>query len=103
MMEHICGEFHCTNCKNYVMPPHECFMQRKNLNPPSEKLMFYDFETYLGEHNRHVVNFAVLQDFNGNEWTFNNINDFCEHVVKKKKKTILLLPTTQKVTMFNLF
>ena len=67
MMEHICGEFHCTNCKNYVMHPHECFMQRKKLNPPSEKLMFCDFETYLGKHNRHVVNFAVLQNFNGNE------------------------------------
>ena len=44
--DHICGEFKCSNCKLYVQHPHECFMQRKKLNPPSEKLMFYDFETY---------------------------------------------------------
>jgi len=28
MMEHICGEVHCQNCKRYVLNPHECFMQR---------------------------------------------------------------------------
>jgi hypothetical protein len=86
MMEHICGEFRCTNCKYYVMHPHECFMQRKPLNPPSELYKFYDFETYLNEHNKHVVNFAVLHDFDGNEWVFNNLNDFCTHIFRKQNK-----------------
>jgi len=48
--------------------------------------MFYDFETYLDENKKHEVNYAVLQDFNGNEWTFNNIDDFCVHTLKKKNK-----------------
>jgi len=86
MIEHICGEFHCQNCKRYVLHPHECFMHRKQLNPTSEKYMFYDFETYLDDNKKHVVNYAVLQDFNGNEWTFNNIEDFCVHVFRKKNK-----------------
>ena len=86
MMEHFCGEIHCKNCKNFVTNPHECFIQRKKLNPTSEKYMFYDFETYLDEHKKHIVNYAVLQDFNGNEWIFNNIDDFCEHVFCKKNK-----------------
>jgi len=59
-------------------------MQRKQWNPTSEKYMFYDSETYLDENKKHVVNYAVLQDFNGNEWTFKNIEDFCVHVFKKK-------------------
>jgi hypothetical protein len=66
MMEHVCGELHCTNCKRYVTHPHECFIQKQKLNPKSEKYMFYDFETYLDENKKHVVNYAVLQDFNGN-------------------------------------
>lgn len=86
MMEHICGELHCENCKQYVMHPHDCFMQRKKLNQPSEKYMFYDFETYLDKNKKHVVNYAVLQDFKGNEWTFNNIDAFCVHVFRKEHK-----------------
>jgi len=84
MIEHICEEFHCQNCKRYVLQPHECFMQRKQFNSTSEKYMFYDFETYLDDNKKHVVNYAVLQDFSGNEWTFNNIEDFCVHVFRKK-------------------
>jgi len=86
MIEHICGELHCKNCKRYVLHPHECFMQRKQLNPTSEKYMLYDFETYLDENKKHAVNYAVLQDFNGNEWTFNCIDDFCVQIFKKKNK-----------------
>jgi len=55
-------------------------MQKKQLNPTSEKYMFYDFETYLDENKKHVVNYAVLQDFNG------NIENFCLYVFKKKNK-----------------
>jgi len=76
MMKYICGELHCKNCKRYVLHLRECFMQRKQLNPTSEKYMFYDFETYLDENKKHVVNYAVFQDFNGNEWTFTSIEDF---------------------------
>ena len=59
---------------------------KEEAQPAIRKLMFYDFETYLDEHNRHVVNFAVLQDFNENELTFNSINDFCVHIFKKQYK-----------------
>jgi len=46
-----------------ILHPHECFIQRKQLNPTSEKYMFYDFETYLDENKKHVVNYAVLPRF----------------------------------------
>jgi len=62
------------------------FENKKQLNPTTETYMFYDFETYLDENKNHVVNYAVLQDFNGNEWTFKTIEDFCVHVLKKKNK-----------------
>jgi len=31
MIEHICGELHCKNCKRYVLHPHEYFMQKKTV------------------------------------------------------------------------
>jgi len=40
----------------------------------------------LDENKKHVVNYAVLQDFYGNEWTFKNIEHFCVHLFKKKNK-----------------
>jgi len=51
--------------------------------------------------NMYVVNYAVLQDFNGNEWTFNNIEDFCVHVFIKKTFSWLTMPKVMYNVQFN--
>ena len=43
--DHICGEKSCPNCKEWVLGEHKCHMLKKPLKPPSEKYIFYDFET----------------------------------------------------------
>jgi hypothetical protein len=60
-------------------------MQRKSLNPPSEKYIFYDFETTLNDNNQHVVNYAVAQYFNGQEFVFRTIDEFCNWLFDKTK------------------
>ena len=84
--DHICGETKCQSCKQYVLQDHKCFITKKELKEKSEKYIFYDFETYLDKDKKHIVNFGVTQDFNGNELIFTNIDDFCKHFIDKKYK-----------------
>jgi hypothetical protein len=35
---HKCGEYYCGCFKRFVEKSHQCYMQRKSLNPPSEKI-----------------------------------------------------------------
>lgn len=65
--EHECGMRTCTNCSKLtpIEGTHKCFHQRLNdggLAEPSEKYIFYDYETYLGENNAHVVVGIVAWD-----------------------------------------
>ena len=50
--------------------------------------MFYDFET---QHDTglHIVNYVNVQDFYGNEYTFNTIDDFCKFVFQHKNYTFI--------------
>lgn len=93
--EHICGEFKCNSCKNYVVKPHNCFIKKKELKP-SEKDIFYDFETYLGYDNKHIVNFVVTQNFNGTEEVFTNGNDFCNKYISKEYKNYTFIAHNSK-------
>ena len=61
-------------------------MQRKKLKEPSEKYIFFDFETKLAENNKHVVNYCIAQYFNGEERVFNNVDEFCKWVFTKQHK-----------------
>ena len=45
--------------------------------------MFYDFECQQ-ETGTHIVNLAIVQDFEGQEWVFRNLNDFCKFVFTKE-------------------
>ena len=47
--------------------------------------MFYDFETQQNT-GTHIVNYVNVQDFEGNEWTFNTIDEFCNFVFQDKHK-----------------
>jgi len=99
MMEHICGELHCRNCKRYVLHPHECFMQRKQLNPTSEKYMFYDFETYLDENKKHVWTmqfFKISMETNGLSITY--MTSMFIYLKRKTKITHWLLTMPKDMT-----
>ena len=64
---------------------HQCYMLKKGIKPHSDKYAFFDFETKLDpKSNKHIVNYCVAQDFNGNEMVFTSIDEFCEWVFKSK-------------------
>ena len=80
--DHKCDEFQCYNCKLWFYDGHKCHMNRRypKLLPwlPTDdlKYIFYDFETKLDENNKHIVNYAIAQCYNGNEVIFTYIDDF---------------------------
>jgi hypothetical protein len=88
--EHICGEILCPNCKEFYTGDHKCFLKRKNLAPPLANYIFYDFETTLVD-NKHIVNYCIAQYFNGDEFIFTNIDEFCSWVFNKKHKGYTLI------------
>ncbi len=100
LKDHICGYSKCTNCDEYCdMNIHKCYMTRLkckggnctnctncsekkkcySCRTKTEKYMFYDFEC-MQETGVHTVNLAVLHDFDGKEWVFKTIDEFCNFV-----------------------
>jgi len=78
---HECDEMKCGNCKQDVNKDHQCYMLKKNIEPRSEKYVFFDFETKLDpETKKHIVNYCIAHYFNGDEKIFGNIDEFCEWV-----------------------
>ena len=76
---HRCGEHVCRICKEYVLSDHLCYMQPETPKTPSDKFIFYDFETDFST-GEHVVNFAVAQYADGTEFVFKGydaLNKFC--------------------------
>ena len=57
--KHLKPEDWCLCCKTYT-----------------HAYMFYDFETQQ-DTGTHIVNYVNVQDFNGSEWTFETIDEFC--------------------------
>ena len=51
----------------------------------TEKYVFYDFEA---THNTgtHEANLAIAQDFEGNEYVYNSIEEFWKGFIKEKFK-----------------
>ena len=99
LTEHRCGEQKCPNCKTWNLDNHQCFMDKKDIKPPSEKYIFYDFETKL-VNNKHVVNYCVAQYFNEEqankckdtfERTFLTVDDFCTWVFNKNHHNYTLV------------
>ena len=42
--QHICEEYFCLQCNDYVVPPHNCFYRIKNQRKISNKYIFFDYE-----------------------------------------------------------
>ena len=106
LKKHVCGHATCSKCKSYCDPKtHKCYMlpveakggactrdtprtgPKKNwclcCKTKTTKYMFYDLETQQ-ETGTHVVNYVNAQDFEGNEFTFDTIDEFCKFVFSKQ-------------------
>ena len=108
LKQHICGHATCINCKEYCDPQtHQCYMlpvetkggactrdpvchgPKKDwclcCKTRTTKYMFYDLETRQ-DTGTHVVNYVNAQDFDGNEFTFKIIEEFCKFVFTDRHK-----------------
>ena len=115
LKDHICGYSTCTNCKEYCdLSKHQCYMTIKlckggyctthdclpkkkcySCKTYTEKYMFYDFEC-MQETGLHKVNLAIVHDFEGNEWIFKTISEFCNFVFNEKHKGYTFLAHNSK-------
>lgn len=67
---HRCGTTKCPSCKKYVIAAeHQCFLRVIPSHEPSDKLIYFDFETDQSS-GEHIVNLAVAQYVDGNENIF---------------------------------
>ena len=57
--------------------------------------MFYDFETQQNT-GTHIANYVNVQDFDGSEWTFNTIDEFCNFVFQDKHKNYTFIAHNSK-------
>ena len=110
---HKCDYSECNNCNKYVGKDHKCFMKKvkakggyctvngkepcKNddsikkkdwcysCRTNTEKYIFFDYEATqnTGTHN---VNLSIAQDFDGNEYVHNSIDEFCKYFLNDKYK-----------------
>ena len=116
---HVCGYSECSNCGKYCnLQDHKCYMKVVetkggyctrdgdcvNLKPKDRCLccktythnyMFYDLETQQ-DTGTHIVNYVNVQDFNGTEWTFNTIDEFCNFVFQDKHKNYTFIAHNAK-------
>src|SRR5258706_14227525 len=83
--DHECDEISCYNCKGWFSSDHNCYMQPKLVKKSSEKYVFFDFETTL-LNNQHVINYGIIQYFDGTEFVCTNIDDFCKWAISKTHK-----------------
>ena len=83
---HKCGDYLCSNCKRIVPKDHRCYMYPKKLKPPSEKYIFFDFESDISGEE-HIVMYSVSMKFDSPEPIFhNNIDEFCEWAFNPENK-----------------
>lgn len=66
--QHKCSIKKCAHCRQPKKKNHECFIQPQEAEEPSEKLIFYDFET-TQENGSHQANYVCVMDFSGECWT----------------------------------
>ena len=71
-------KYRCLCCKTYT-----------------HNYMFYDFETQQNT-GTHIVNYVNVQDFEGNEWIFNTIDEFCNFVFQDKHKKYTFIAHNSK-------
>ena len=75
LQKHSCGEYFCKICRTMVHSGHQCFMRRPRVQPPRDKIIFYDFEC-MQDTGYHIPNLAVLR-ICCRECTSLDYNDIC--------------------------
>ena len=58
---HICGNYVCFFCKDYVDDSHQCFLRYNPVKKEISKFIFYDFETDIVSQNSHHPLYCIAQ------------------------------------------
>ena len=119
LKKHVCGHSECSNCKKYCDPhTHKCYMLVREAKgghctrdgacadmPKKDwclccktythNYMFYDLETQQ-DTGTHIVNYVNVQDFEGNEYTFDTIDEFCKFVFQEDHKNYTFIAHNAK-------
>ena len=83
---HECYSRKCNSCKEWVdMNTHQCYIQKTEIQPPSDKYIFFDIEARQ-ETGIHEANLIVAQYMCGKQQSFLHIHDFCQWLIHKKHK-----------------
>ena len=61
----------------------------------TEKYIFYDFEATQNT-GTHTVNLSIAQDFEGNEYAHNSIEEFCKGFINDKFKDYTFIAHNSK-------
>lgn len=91
MHVHVCGYAHCKSCKLYCsLQDHVCFIEKPKKAPKENgPLFFYDFETTCdNEERRHEVNFAHVQEADGTEHEFGDMESFIAFAMSRPQNSI---------------
>lgn len=86
--QHKCGTVRCPSCHKFSASDHLCYLRTISAKNPSDRLIFFDFETDQ-ETGEHIVNFAVAQYANGDENVFKGYDacqKFCSWLFSPKHK-----------------
>lgn len=89
---HKCGERMCGNCKQFVAisEEHLCYHQpltTEDLAAPSEKYIYYDYETFLDESNIHVVaGIVACYHCEDKFYRFFSTSEFVDWLLRKEHK-----------------
>lgn len=104
---HRCDTVKCPSCSSFVnFAEHRCYLRKVPPKNPSEKLIFFDFETDQSS-GEHVVNFAVAQYLDGEEKVFSGYSacgDFCSWLFSPQHKGYTAIAHNMKgLVLFNIF
>ena len=77
--------------QEWCLDDHYCYMQKSKIKESSVNYIFYDFETKLDKNNMHVVNYCIAHYYDGTEFIFHNLDDFCKWMFTKKHKNFTVL------------
>ena len=93
---HICGDYHCSNCKKIVRKEHQCYMLPRKLNDFCENYIYFDFECDIEEKEgktQHEVMYAISMYHHSPEpIQHNTIDEWCQWAFDKqnhKKHTFI--------------
>ena len=83
---HECYSRKCNSCKEWVdMNTHQCYIQKTELQPPSDKYIFFDIEARQ-ETGIHEANLIIAQYICGKQYNFPTIQEFCQWLIHKNHK-----------------